>query len=366
MRHRASRREDAESVLERRAACSLSIVQISVSGDGGKESDVPAARIHPQGRPSDVTAAAVDIVADNMNTACAHSALSSEVQGQDGGGAGIKNDGRERRTVLHQIAARNARQGCGDGCGARRSRRLTRSSLREGGRGGRGKPRFSIRRTVRRRFANLANQAEAGFLVAARDVRLVGYPNVSSRNLITADSAAHLSCRLLRPRAVLGVVQTDYEEFRHGGHPGLIEGAADGAGLGRLLRHVDARHLHLVDASGIEGAIQRICRRAQSTVRKIASQILVANKMVLPEVAREFALEAWLRTFASSVQRLRVSLKTHRLCGETLETLRKSRRRGGRRCASTMRRETARGRRDDHAQRPPFLRLERALKNKSP
>ena len=75
--------------------------------------------------------------------------------------------------------------------------------------------------------------------------------------------------------------------------PGLIEGAADGVGLGHdFLRHVERTKLilHIVDASGLEGRdpvedYYKINAELQKYSEKIAkrTQILVANKIDLPE-----------------------------------------------------------------------------------
>ena len=74
--------------------------------------------------------------------------------------------------------------------------------------------------------------------------------------------------------------------------PGLIEGAADGAGLGHeFLRHIERTKviLHVVDASGIEGRdpvedYRRINHELKRYSEKLARrpQILVANKIDLP------------------------------------------------------------------------------------
>jgi len=92
---------------------------------------------------------------------------------------------------------------------------------------------------------------------------------------------------------VLGVVQTDYEKsFVMADIPGLIEGAADGVGLGHdFLRHVERTRLilHIVDASGIEGRDPvedyykintELARYSEKIARR--TQILVANKIDLP------------------------------------------------------------------------------------
>jgi len=132
-----------------------------------------------------------------------------------------------------------------------------------GGRGGRGNARFL---TNRRRAPTFAEQGEYGEehwlrlevqLVA--DAALVGLPNAGKSTLIAAVSAAKPKIAdypftTLEPH--LGVVRDDRHEFVLADIPGLVEGAADGRGLGhRFLRHVErARVLVLLlDLASMEG-----------------------------------------------------------------------------------------------------------------
>ena len=141
----------------------------------------------------------------------------------------------------------------------------------EGGQGGRGNARFL---SNTRRAPSFAEQGERGQerwldleLKLVADVALVGFPNAGKSTLISTVSAAKPKIAAypfttLQPH--LGVVRvgrgTHEVELVMADVPGLVEGAAEGRGLGhRFLRHVErARVLVvLVDLVPMDGTPAR-------------------------------------------------------------------------------------------------------------
>ena len=167
--------------------------------------------------------------------------------------------------------------------------------LFKGGRGGKGNAHFATSRRKAPRFSQTGEKTVEVELTlelkTIADVGLVGFPNVGKSTLLSVVSAARPKIAdyhftTLSPN--LGVVRVFDESFICADIPGLIEGAAEGAGLGHaFLRHIERTRMivHVVDISGIEGRdpvadFAAINEELKAYSEKLASlpQLVACNK----------------------------------------------------------------------------------------
>ena len=181
----------------------------------------------------------------------------------------------------------------------------TQLRVAEGGRGGLGNTRFksSINRAPRQITQGQTGESRHLLLELKllADVGLLGLPNAGKSTLIRAVSGA-------RPRVAdypfttlhphLGVVRvSEHRSFVMADIPGLIEGAAEGAGLGhRFLKHLQRTRLllHVLDIAPLTGEPGEQARTVIDELGRYSEELaarprwLVLNKAdLLPAEAAE-------------------------------------------------------------------------------
>jgi GTP-binding protein len=177
------------------------------------------------------------------------------------------------------------------------SRENRRAVILRGGRGGQGNQHYATATMQAPKYAQPGQDAlEIEVLLELKviaDVGLVGFPNVGKSTFLSRvtnaqPKIANYHFTTLHPN--LGVV--DMEEgggFVIADIPGLIEGAAEGIGLGHeFLRHIERTKviIHIVDAAGTEGRdpiadIHAICRELEAYNPELLKkpQVIAANKI---------------------------------------------------------------------------------------
>ena len=175
--------------------------------------------------------------------------------------------------------------------------------IAKGGRGGWGNAHYATPTRQAPRFAKSGLKGEARDIIMElkllADVGLVGFPNVGKSTLLSVTSnarpkIANYHFTTLFPN--LGVIYVDEGvSFVMADIPGIIEGAAEGAGLGHdFLRHIDRCRLlvHVVDVSGSEGRdpvvdFDAICAELHDYSVDLSNRpmIVAANKtdLMMPE-----------------------------------------------------------------------------------
>jgi len=186
-----------------------------------------------------------------------------------------------------------------------------------GGRGGRGNARFATPTRQTPRFAETGlpgDETEMELrLKLVVDAALAGLPNAGKSSLLRRISnakpkVADYPFTTLEP--VLGIVDgPDLQQLTVADVPGLIEGAADGAGLGhQFLAHLERARLlvHVLDASepDLEERFRTIDRELAAYGAGLdgVPQLVVLNKIDLLQEVPEVALpdDRVLRVVATS------------------------------------------------------------------
>ena len=181
----------------------------------------------------------------------------------------------------------------------------SRAVVAAGGRGGRGNASFATHTRRVPRFAESGERVEERMLrlelKLIADVGLVGFPSAGKSSLVRALSAATPRVEAwpfttLTPH--LGVMRAgvdgDHTDVVIADVPGLVEGAAEGRGLGhQFLRHIERCHvlLHVLDAAPFDperdpahdlAVLRDELRRYQPELLE-RPQLVVLNKVDLPD-----------------------------------------------------------------------------------
>jgi GTPase len=282
-------------------------------GDGGDGSVSFRREAHvPRGGPDGGDGGAggdVVLVADRNVTSLLELRRAPHRRGGDGGhGAGNNRTGERGRDTILRVPIGTVVRTREDGrVVADLVREGQQAVLAEGGRGGRGNASFATHQRRLPRFRERGEQVTERTLQLElkllADVGLVGYPSVGKSSLVSRLSAA-------RPRieAWPFTTLTPHLGVMRGGDradgtpidvvladvPGLIEGAAEGRGLGiRFLRHIERCLvlLHVLDAAPPEAdrdpvadlaALRRELERHDPALLT-RPQLVVLNKVDLPD-----------------------------------------------------------------------------------
>jgi len=185
-----------------------------------------------------------------------------------------------------------------------------RAIVAHGGRGGHGNRRFTTSTRQAPRFAEKGSAGEADWielqLKLLADVGLVGLPNAGKSSLLgrltrAAPKVADYPFTTLSP--VLGTIEGEDRQAVVADIPGLIEGAAAGAGLGHeFLAHVErcSMLVHLVDLAPSEGdpvadyeTVRSELAAHGAGLERLPELVVLSKRDLLPAEQVEAAVAEW-------------------------------------------------------------------------
>jgi GTPase len=192
-----------------------------------------------------------------------------------------------------------------------------RAVVAHAGRGGHGNKRFANSTRQAPRFAEKGTSGEQGWielrLKLLADVGLIGLPNAGKSSLLgrltrAAPKVADYPFTTISP--VLGTIEGDDRQAIVADIPGLIEGAAEGAGLGHeFLAHVErcAMLVHLVELTPLEGepvanyeAVRAELSSYGGGLDRLPELVLLSKQDLLPQDQVEEAVREWGERLADS------------------------------------------------------------------
>jgi GTP-binding protein len=221
-----------------------------------------------------------------------------------------------------------------------------RAVVAHGGRGGHGNKRFATSVRQAPRFAEKGTGGEEGWievrLKLLADAGLVGLPNAGKSSLLARLTRAEPKVgdypfTTLAP--VLGTIEGEDRQAVLADIPGLIEGAAEGAGLGHeFLAHVERCSVlvHLVDLAPVEGdpvsnyeAVRAELSAYGAGLERLPEMVILSKRDLLPneqveEVAAEWRRRLGDREADGTSDRAPVVLAASAATGEGLDELRQA------------------------------------------
>ena len=185
-----------------------------------------------------------------------------------------------------------------------------RAVVAHGGRGGHGNRRFATSTRQSPRFAERGTEGESGWielrLKLLADAGLIGLPNAGKSSLLARLTRAHPKVAdypFTTVEPVLGTIEDEDRQVVVADIPGLIEGAAEGAGLGHeFLAHVERCGLlvHLVEVAPAEGDPQANYETVRAELGshgagldRLAELVVLSKSDLLPEEEEAAAVERW-------------------------------------------------------------------------
>ena len=212
-----------------------------------------------------------------------------------------------------------------------------RAVVARGGRGGHGNRRFASSTRQAPRFAEKGSVGEADWiglrLKLLADVGLVGLPNAGKSSLLSrltraTPKVADYPFTTISP--ALGTIEGEDRQAVIADIPGLIEGAAEGAGLGHeFLAHVErcSMLVHLVDLVPLEGdpvanyeTVRGELAAHGAGLERLPELVALSKRDLLPPEEVDAAVAEWRERLGNRVLGvLAISSAT----GEGVDTLRR-------------------------------------------